>query len=72
VLSWGHGGQGQLGHGSVESKKIPSSVEALAHEHIIYISCGGSSSAAVTGKIIHLTCHILLYTKLFIVYFINA
>ncbi|KAK2413943.1 Regulator of chromosome condensation (RCC1) family protein [Trifolium repens] len=50
VLSWGHGGQGQLGHGSVESKKIPSSVEALAHEHIIYISCGGSSSAAVTDE----------------------
>ncbi|TKY66234.1 E3 ubiquitin-protein ligase HERC1 [Spatholobus suberectus] len=48
VLSWGHGGQGQLGHGSVQNQKIPAGVEALAHEHIIYISCGGSSSAAVT------------------------
>ncbi|KAJ1408093.1 Regulator of chromosome condensation, RCC1 [Sesbania bispinosa] len=53
VLSWGHGGQGQLGHGSIENKKIPTVVEALAPEHIIYISCGGSSSAAVTdtGKL---------------------
>lgn len=55
VLSWGHGGQGQLGHGSIESQKIPTLVEAIAHEHIIYISCGGSFSAAVTGKMIHLT-----------------
>lgn len=50
VLSWGHGGQGQLGHGSVHNQKIPAVVEALAHEHIIYISCGGSSSAAVTDN----------------------
>jgi len=67
VLSCGHGGQGQLGHGSVENQKIPTLVEAIAHEHIIYISCGGASSAAVTGKMIHLTWHILvlLYTKLY-------
>lgn len=51
MLSWGHGGQGQLGHGSVESKKLPTLVEAIAHERVIFISCGGSSSAAVTGKI---------------------
>lgn len=50
VLSWGHGGQGQLGHGSVQNQKIPAVVEALAHEQIIYISCGGSSSAAVTDN----------------------
>lgn len=50
VLSWGHGGQGQLGHGSVENQKIPTLVEAIAHEHIIYISCGGASSAAVTDE----------------------
>ncbi|XP_027335487.1 RCC1 domain-containing protein RUG3, mitochondrial [Abrus precatorius] len=50
VLSWGHGGQGQLGHGCVQNQKIPAVVEALAHEHIIYISCGGSSSAAVTDN----------------------
>ncbi|KAL3007409.1 hypothetical protein AAZX31_08G332400 [Glycine max] len=50
VLSWGHGGQGQLGHGSIQNQKIPAVVEALAHENIIYISCGGSSSAAVTDN----------------------
>ncbi|RDX87195.1 E3 ubiquitin-protein ligase HERC2, partial [Mucuna pruriens] len=50
VLSWGHGAQGQLGHGSVQNQKIPAVVEALTHEHIIYISCGGSSSAAVTDN----------------------
>ena len=65
MLSWGHGGQGQLGHGSVDNQKIPALVEAIAHEHIIYISCGGASSAAVTGKMLHLTCHILLYTNLY-------
>ncbi|KAK7373500.1 hypothetical protein VNO80_06910 [Phaseolus coccineus] len=50
VLSWGHGGQGQLGHGSVQNQKIPEVVEALSQEHIIYITCGGSSSAAVTDN----------------------
>jgi len=50
VLSWGHGGQGQLGHGSIQNQKIPAVVEALSQEHIIYITCGGSSSAALTGK----------------------
>ncbi|KAL1359687.1 hypothetical protein HN51_005013 [Arachis hypogaea] len=53
VLSWGHGGHGQLGHGSLHSQKIPTVVEALGEDHIIYISCGASSAAAVTdtGKL---------------------
>ncbi|CAL0302833.1 unnamed protein product [Lupinus luteus] len=53
VLSWGHGGQGQLGHGSINNQKIPTVVEALTHEDIVYISCGGSSSSALTdtGKL---------------------
>ncbi|KAI4308600.1 hypothetical protein L6164_031656 [Bauhinia variegata] len=50
VLSWGHGGHGQLGHATLQSQKIPTVIEALAHEHIICVSCGGSSSAAVTDK----------------------
>ncbi|CAL5431063.1 unnamed protein product [Camellia sinensis] len=50
VLSWGHGGHGQLGHYSIENQKIPVPVEALADESVIYIACGGSSSAAVTDK----------------------
>lgn len=53
VLSWGHGGHGQLGNSSLQNQKVPIQVEALAHEKVIYISCGGSSSAAITdgGKL---------------------
>ncbi|KAJ8543400.1 hypothetical protein K7X08_005923 [Anisodus acutangulus] len=53
VLSWGHGGNGQLGNSSLQNQKVPTPVEALAHEKVIYISCGGSSSAAITdgGKL---------------------
>lgn len=50
VLSWGHGGHGQLGHSSIENKKIPTVIEALADERVVYIACGGSSSAAITSK----------------------
>ncbi|XP_039115061.1 RCC1 domain-containing protein RUG3, mitochondrial isoform X1 [Dioscorea cayenensis subsp. rotundata] len=53
VFSWGHGGQGQLGHGSRQNEKVPLVIEALAHKRITYIACGGSSSAAVAddGKL---------------------
>ncbi|XP_038725864.1 RCC1 domain-containing protein RUG3, mitochondrial isoform X2 [Tripterygium wilfordii] len=53
VLSWGHGRHGQLGHSSIDSQRIPVMIESLADERVIYISCGGSSSAAVTdtGKL---------------------
>ncbi|KAK9285641.1 hypothetical protein L1049_024839 [Liquidambar formosana] len=50
VLSWGHGGHGQLGHSSIQNQKIPVVIEALADERVIYIACGGSSSAAVTEE----------------------
>ncbi|KAG8364543.1 hypothetical protein BUALT_Bualt18G0008000 [Buddleja alternifolia] len=50
VLSWGHGGQGQLGNSSLHSRKVPEPVEALANERVTYIACGGSSSAAITDK----------------------
>lgn len=50
VLSWGHGGHGQLGHCSIHSCKEPTVVETLAEEHVTFIACGGSTSAAVTGK----------------------
>ncbi|KAJ6792815.1 ultraviolet-B receptor UVR8-like [Iris pallida] len=50
VLSWGHGGHGQLGHGSTQKQKVPLAIEALAQEHIVYIACGGSSSAAISDK----------------------
>ncbi|KAL8511301.1 hypothetical protein ACS0TY_017924 [Phlomoides rotata] len=53
VLSWGHGGNGQLGHASLHSRKVPEPVEALTNERVTYIACGGSSSAAITdgGKL---------------------
>ncbi|KAF3445059.1 hypothetical protein FNV43_RR14752 [Rhamnella rubrinervis] len=53
VHSWGYGGHGQLGHCSTENKKIPTVIEALADERVVYIACGGSSSAAITyeGKL---------------------
>lgn len=50
VLSWGHGGHGQLGHSSTQSQKIPVPIDSLADEKVVYIACGGSSSAAVTDE----------------------
>lgn len=50
MFSWGHGGHGQLGHSSIQNEKVPTVVEALANEHVIFIACGGSTSAAITGK----------------------
>ncbi|KAK1391050.1 ultraviolet-B receptor UVR8 [Heracleum sosnowskyi] len=53
VFSWGHGGHGQLGHSSIQNQKIPLAIELLADQRVVYIACGGSSSAAVTdtGKL---------------------
>ncbi|XVF31739.1 hypothetical protein REPUB_Repub17cG0018200 [Reevesia pubescens] len=50
VLSWGHGGHGQLGHSSIQNQKIPVVIEALADKRVVYIACGGSSSAAITEE----------------------
>ncbi|XP_052208958.1 RCC1 domain-containing protein RUG3, mitochondrial [Diospyros lotus] len=50
VFSWGHGGHGQLGHYSTQSQKIPVPIEGLAGQKVVYIGCGGSSSAAVTDE----------------------
>ncbi|CAK9143748.1 unnamed protein product, partial [Ilex paraguariensis] len=50
VLSWGHGGFGQLGHSSIQNQKFPALIEALADVRITNIACGGSSSAAITDK----------------------
>lgn len=53
VLSWGLGGHGQLGHHSIQNQRVPLVIEALAQENVVFIACGGSSSAAVTdtGKL---------------------
>ncbi|KAM7270277.1 hypothetical protein ACFE04_029491 [Oxalis oulophora] len=50
VLSWGYGGLGQLGHSSIQNEKEPKVVEALIDERVVYIACGGTSSAAVTDE----------------------
>ncbi|KAF3793343.1 E3 ubiquitin-protein ligase [Nymphaea thermarum] len=50
VLTWGHGRQGQLGHGSKQNGEIPKEVEGLLGEHIVYVACGSSSSAAITDE----------------------
>ncbi|KAG7613737.1 Regulator of chromosome condensation RCC1 [Arabidopsis suecica] len=48
VLSWGHGGHGQLGSSSLRNQKVPTEIEALADKKIVFIASGGSSSAAIT------------------------
>ncbi|CAN0903652.1 RCC1 domain-containing protein RUG3, mitochondrial [Linum grandiflorum] len=51
VLSWGFGGHGQLGHSSsMENQKIPVVIDALANQKVVYIACGGSTSAAITEE----------------------
>jgi alpha-tubulin suppressor-like RCC1 family protein len=56
VLTWGRGGDGQLGHGSWGNGKTPQVVEALAHLRIVYIACGSFSTAAITGKYLIVQC----------------
>ncbi|GFP81714.1 rcc1 and btb domain-containing protein 2, partial [Phtheirospermum japonicum] len=50
VLSWGHGGQGQLGNSSLHNRKVPEPFEDLDNERVTFIACGGSSAAAITDK----------------------
>ncbi|KAG6754656.1 hypothetical protein POTOM_040450 [Populus tomentosa] len=53
VLSWGFDGHGQLGHSSIQCQKIPAVIDVLADQHVIHVTCGGSSLAAITGKSRH-------------------
>ncbi|KAL3575921.1 hypothetical protein D5086_021204 [Populus alba] len=48
VLSWGFDGHCQLGHSSIQCQKIPAVIDALADQHAIHVTCGGSSLAAIT------------------------
>ncbi|KAF7060663.1 hypothetical protein CFC21_067437 [Triticum aestivum] len=50
VLSWGHGGHGQLGHPTIQNHRVPLAIKALSEERIVYIACGGSTSAAISEK----------------------
>lgn len=49
VLTWGHGRHGQLGHGDLNSAKVPTLVKALEHHRVVFVACGSSWTAAVTG-----------------------
>ncbi|KAI3743742.1 hypothetical protein L1987_56807 [Smallanthus sonchifolius] len=40
----------KLGHFSTQNQLVPTVVESLASEKVVYIACGGSSSAAVTDE----------------------
>ncbi|CAM6018832.1 unnamed protein product [Sphagnum balticum] len=48
VLTWGHGRHGQLGHGDLNSAKVPTLVKALEHHRVVFVACGSSWTAAVT------------------------
>lgn len=50
VLSWGHGGHGQLGHPTLQNHRVPLAIKALSDERIVHIACGGSTSAAISEK----------------------
>ncbi|KAJ6893200.1 LOW QUALITY PROTEIN: hypothetical protein NC652_027275 [Populus alba x Populus x berolinensis] len=50
VLSWGFDGHCQLGHSSIQCQKIPAVIDALADQHAIHVTCGGSSLAAITAS----------------------
>ncbi|XP_010522423.1 PREDICTED: ultraviolet-B receptor UVR8 [Tarenaya hassleriana] len=50
VLSWGHGGHGQLGNSSLENQRVPTEIKALADKKTVFIASGGSSSAAITEE----------------------
>jgi alpha-tubulin suppressor-like RCC1 family protein len=49
VLTWGHGRHGQLGHGDLNSAKVPTLVKALECHRVVFVACGSSWTAAVTG-----------------------
>lgn len=48
VLTWGHGGHGQLGHGDLANTKTPKVVEALEGQRAVSVACGGAWTTAVT------------------------
>lgn len=47
VLTWGYGGSGCLGHGNTLSYKVPTIVNSIFHENIVYLECGGYHNAAI-------------------------
>ena len=49
VWSWGHGGEGRLGHGDDQNHLLPKKVEAIAGQRAIAVSAGSGHSIAITA-----------------------
>ncbi|XP_011029821.1 PREDICTED: uncharacterized protein LOC105129442 [Populus euphratica] len=47
VFTWGRGANGQLGHGDMEDRKLPTLVEALKERHVKNISCGANFTSSI-------------------------
>ncbi|KAK2166720.1 hypothetical protein LSH36_36g04006 [Paralvinella palmiformis] len=50
VFTCGIGGQGQLGHGDVDSRTAPTFVEALQCVSVVSVAAGGWHSVALSGR----------------------
>ncbi|OMJ91855.1 hypothetical protein SteCoe_5531 [Stentor coeruleus] len=50
VLTWGNGSSGCLGHGNKESLYVPSIIESLYQQKIVYIESGGYHNVALSEK----------------------
>jgi hypothetical protein len=48
VLTWGYGGAGCLGHGSLHSCKSPTLVNCLFEYRVVYLECGGYHTVCTT------------------------
>jgi len=49
VWSWGHGGEGRLGHGDTQRQLLPKKVEAFAGQRAVAVSAGAAHSLALTA-----------------------
>ena len=49
IWSWGHGGQGRLGHGDEQNQPLPKKVEAFADQRVLAVSAGIDHSIARTA-----------------------
>lgn len=47
VFTWGRGANGQLGHGDMEDRKLPTLVEALKERHVKNVSCGANFTSSI-------------------------
>ncbi|XP_020288916.1 E3 ubiquitin-protein ligase HERC2 isoform X1 [Pseudomyrmex gracilis] len=50
VYSWGNGDGGRLGHGDTVSYDEPKLIEAFLEKNIVFVACGSTYSAALSGN----------------------